>query len=144
MTTLLTILGSLCSGLCALTWLAPFAYLAVVSLRRTDEAYRMQIKKLASENGWEIVKCERMWFGSPWMFSGSGAQRIYHVTVHYHEGRPRIRRAWLRCGGWLLGAKKDKVEMRWDGVSQPLPAPVPEPPAPRAQDDPLWDQSLDG
>ncbi len=39
-------------------------------------------------------------------------QGIYHVTVLYHEGQPRIRRAWLRCGGWLLGAKNEKVELR--------------------------------
>jgi len=144
MTTLLTILGSLFTVLCVLAWLAPFAYLAVVSQRRIDEAYRVHIKKWATQNGWEVVDCRQRWFGSPWMFSNSGAQGIYHVTVLYHEGQPRIRKAWLRCGGWLLGAEKERVEMRWDGVSQPLPAPVPEPLSPLPQNDPLWDQSLDG
>jgi hypothetical protein len=112
--------------------------------RSIDAAFLTLIEKWANENGWEIVKCQRRSFGSPWMFSTSGAQGIYHVTVCYHEGQPRIRKAWLRCGGWFLGAKTEKVEMRWDGASQPLPEPVPEPLPPAPQDDPLWDRSLDG
>jgi hypothetical protein len=139
----LQILGFLCSAFCGLTFLAPFAYLAIVSLRKTDETYRIHIKKWESEKGWEIVRCERRRFASPWMFSNT-AQGIYHVTVLYQEGQPRMRRAWLRCGGWFLGWKTEKVEMRWDGLSQPLPEPAPGPPPSQPQDDPLWDQSLDG
>ncbi len=76
MTVLLTILGTLCSAVCVLAWLAPIAYLAVVSQRRIDEAYRMHIKKWASEKGWEIMNCRRRWFGSPWMFSRSGRKEF--------------------------------------------------------------------
>jgi hypothetical protein len=144
MTVLLTILGSLFSVLCVLAWIAPIVYLGLSLQKRTDEAFRANIKKWASENSWEIVNCQRRSFGSPWMFSITGAHGIYLVTVLYQEGQPRIRRAWLRCGGWLLGPKNERVEMRWDGTSRPLPTPAPEPPAPRAEDDPLWDQSLDG
>ena len=139
----LQILGFLCSGLCALAWLAPVAYLAVALQRKTDLAYRQHIRKWASENGWDIVHCQRRKFGSPWMFSNT-AQGIYHVTVLYQEGQPRMRRAWLRCGGWFLGSKTEKVEMRWDGLSEPLPEPALQPPPSRPQDDPLWDQSIDG
>ena len=144
MTTLLTILGLLFSCLCVLSWLAPLAYLMIEIHRRTDEAYRAFIRKWARENGYEIARCDRRRFGSPWMFSASGAQWIYHVTVVFQEGNARQRRAWVRCGGWLLGAKTEKLEMQWDGVSQPLPAPTAEPLPSRAQDDPLWDESLDG
>jgi hypothetical protein len=78
------------------------------------------------------------------MFSASGAQGIYHVTLAYQEGNARLRSAWVRCGGWFLGAKTEKVEMQWDGVSYPSPAPTAEALPLRPQDDPLWDQSLDG
>jgi hypothetical protein len=139
----LQILGVLCTILCVLPCLAPIAYLALATQRKTDEAYRMYIKKWASEYGWEIVHCQRRRFGSPWMLSNT-AQGIYHVTVLYQEGQPRIRRAWLRCGGWFLGSMTEKVEMRWDGLSEPLPEPAPAPRASRPQDDPLWDQSIDG
>jgi hypothetical protein len=144
MTTLLMILGSVCSGLCALAFVAPFAYLAFVSQRRADEAYRGHIKKWAGENDWEIVKCQRRWFGSPWMFSPSGSHGIYHVTVVYQEGHARQRRVWVRCGGWFLGPKTERVEMRWDGVSQPFLHPQPAPQPARSQDDPMWDRVLDG
>ena len=77
------------------------------------------------------------------MFSISGSQGIYHVTVAYQEGNARLRRAWLRCGGWFLGAKTEKLEMQWDGVSQPLPAPTAEALPSRPQDDPLWDEAFD-
>jgi hypothetical protein len=138
----LQLLGFFCTGLCVLAWFAPAAYLAVALQRETDLAYRQHIKKWASENGWEIAHCQRRKFGSPWMFTNS-ARGIYHVTLRYREGPPRIRRAWLRCGGWLLGSKSEKVEMRWDGLSEPAPEMVPGPPPSLPQDDPLWDQSID-
>jgi hypothetical protein len=139
----LQIVGVLCSVLCGLPCLAPIAYLAFAAQRKTDETYRTHIKKWASENGWEIVHCHRRRFGSPWMLFNN-AQGVYHVTVLYLEGQPRIRRAWLRCGGWFLGSMTERVEMRWDGLSQPLREPAPRLPPSRQQDDPLWDQSIDG
>ena len=143
MPVLLQILGVLCSGLCALACLAPAAYLAITLRRQADETFRQHITKWANANGWEIIQCQRRKFGSPWMFSNT-AQGIYHVTVLYDEGQPRIRRAWLRCGGWLLGSKKEQVEMRWDGLSEPLPEPTSGLQPYRPQDDLLWDPSIDG
>jgi hypothetical protein len=90
------------------------------------------------------VRCQRREFGSPWFFRQNGAQSIYHVTVQYQEGAPRSRRAWVKCGGWFLGPQTPKVEVKWDGVSQPAPAPRPEPPPFRPEDDPLWDPWVDG
>jgi hypothetical protein len=144
MTTLLTILGLLFSCLCVVSWLAPLAYLMIEIQQRTDEAYRAFIRKWASENGYEIARCDRRWFASPWMFSASGAQGIYHVTVVYQEENARQRRAWVRCGGWLLGPKTEKVEMHWDGVSQALPPRTTAELPLRPQDDPLWDEAIDG
>jgi hypothetical protein len=143
MSVAMEVLAGLCGGLCALAWFVPLLLLAIEFRRRTDDTYRAFLKRWAGENGLEILHCRRREFGSPWMFSKSGAQWVYYVTVMYHEGTPRIRRAWVRCGGWLLGPRTEKVDVRWDGVSEPLPQPEPEPEPSRPQDDPLWDPWVD-
>lgn len=140
------VLGWLCSGVCVLAWLVPLILLGREFDRRTNAADRSLLQQWARGLGWEILDCRRRWFGSPWMFSYNGAQRVYYLTVMYHEGEPRARRAWVRCGGWFFGPKTEKVELRWDGVSRPVPppqpAPAPEPSRPRS--DPLWDPWMDG
>jgi hypothetical protein len=144
MTISLQILGFLGSLLCVAVTAAPFILLAIVALRKTDSAYREMLANWARENDWQIIRCKRREFGSPWMFMKSQSQSVYHLTVQYDVGGPRIRRAWVKCGGWLLGPRTAKVEMSWDGVSQPAPPPEPEPPPSRPQDDPLWDAMIDG
>jgi hypothetical protein len=34
------------------------------------------------------------------------------VTVKDHRGR--VRRAWVRCGGWFLGMMSDHMDVEWD------------------------------
>src|SRR5437764_11004461 len=91
------LLGWLCSGLCVLAWLVPFAFLVREFNRRTDEAYRSLLKKWARGQRWEILQCQRRWFGWPWMYYNNGARWVYSLTVVYQEGEPRARRAWVRC-----------------------------------------------
>jgi hypothetical protein len=42
----------------------------------------------------------------------SNAQAVYRVKVRTRDGR--LRRGWVRCGGWLSGVLSDQVDVRWD------------------------------
>ena len=66
----------------------------------------------AEENGYEIVSSERRWFGGTFWWRKSRSQEVYYVTVRTHDGR--IRRGWVRCGGWFLGMLSDAADVEWD------------------------------
>ncbi len=136
------VLGSVCSGLCFLTFAASVISLGYFALRRVERAYQTLIGQWASESGWEILHQERRILKHPWIIEPIRNQRVYYVTVAYQDGRPFFRHAWIRCGGWTWRPENAKLEFVWDErVPQPLPPPVPETPAP--QENPLWDRWLD-
>jgi len=109
--------------------------------RKRSAAFRAMVDRWAVATGFTILRYERRIL-SPWMMSKSSLQRIFYVRVREPDGR--IRRAWLLCGGWLIGTWSDRVVIRWDGPSRP-PDPEPPPiPEPDIRDDPMWDHSLDG
>ncbi len=144
MNTLIFVLGNACALVCAAVWLAPAAYLYFWWRKETDATYQALMKRWADENGFVIVDQKRREAFSPWTFTRSGSQFVYYVTLTRPEERTRVRHAWVRCGGYFLGPKSERVEVRWDGPWRDLPAPEPPPAPPRPQDDVLWDPWVDG
>jgi hypothetical protein len=137
-----TVFGSVCSGLCIFTILAPALILVYASLRRVGRVYQKLMDEWASENGLRIIHQERRILKHPWILLPIRNQQIYYVTVEYRDGRPFFRHAWIRCGGWYWHLDSAKLEFTWDErVPQPLPPPQREDGAPRV--DPLWDPWLD-
>ena len=68
----------------------------------------------ARDNGYEIVASERRWFfRGPFFFWTGKGQEVYYVTVRTPDGR--LRRGWVRCGGFFLGMIKPTC----DGTSRP-------------------------
>jgi hypothetical protein len=137
-----TVFSLVFSLVCGCIWLAPFAYLYFRTKAAAERSYQSLLKKWAVENGWDIVHQKRCNFVSPWMFTRSGSQFVYYVAVARKEDLMRIRWAWVRCGGWLLGPKSDRIEVSWDGQWHQLPPPEPEQPS--RQDNLLWDRWMDG
>ncbi len=138
----LVALGSVCSGLCLLTFAAPLLILGYFLLRRVERAYQSLINQWASENGWEIIHQEGRLVRHPWLIDRIANQKVYFLSVKYRDGRPFYRHAWIRCGGWYWRPENAKIELRWEeGLPQPLPPPFPETSTHR--DDPLWDPWVD-
>ena len=70
------------------------------------------VREWAEKNSLELEESEfRMFRRGPFWWSGKG-QVVYRVAVR--DGQGRLRRGWVRCGGWLLGVMENKVEARWD------------------------------
>jgi hypothetical protein len=140
---LVAVSGFLCSLVCISFWFGSLIYLSYTWAAKLDRSYQPALKRWADENGWEIVHQKRCKFVSPWMFKISGMQFVYYVAVARKEDLMRIRWAWLRCGGWFLGPKSDKIEVEWDGLWHVLAPPEPTP-TQAPQDDLLWDRWADG
>jgi hypothetical protein len=137
------VFGLLCPLACIAPWLALGFYLSFKWQAETDKTYQLLLKKWADENGWDIVHRRRCKFLSPWIFSRSGSQFVYYVTVAREDNPTWARWAWVRCGGWFLGPKSDRIEVSWDGRWHRLTPPEPTPTI-TSQDDLLWDPWLDG
>ncbi len=138
----LVVLGSVCSGLCLLSFAAPLLILGYVLLRRVERAYQKLISQWASENGWGIIHQEARFYRHPWLINRISNQKVYYLAVKYLDGRPFFRHVWIRCGGWYWRPENAKIEVRWaEGLPQPLPPPLPETSTHR--DDPLWDPWVD-
>ena len=70
------------------------------------------VREWAVKNGLDLEEAEfRMFRKGPFWFSGRG-QVVYRVAARDAQGR--LRRGWVRCGGFLLGVMENKVEARWD------------------------------
>jgi hypothetical protein len=139
---LLTVLGSVCSGLCFLAYAVPIVILGFMWQRRIERAYQSLINAWAQENRWVIIRRQRCAFIHPWLITPKASQRVYFLTVTYQDGRPYFRRAWIRCGGRILRQENAEIEVSWEeGLPQPLPPAAPEAGNPR--EDPLWDEWFD-
>lgn len=70
------------------------------------------LTRWAAGNGYRIIKCEhRKVLKGPYLFTSSNNQMIYHITVEDAYGN--IRRAWVRCGSYHLGAWREVIDVRW-------------------------------
>ena len=70
------------------------------------------LNRWAGDNDYEIVSSERCWFWRGPFFWSSKSQEVYYVTIRTPNNR--LRRGWVRCGGWFLGLLSDDAEVRWD------------------------------
>ena len=71
------------------------------------------LSQWAASNGYRIIESERRkFFKGPFFWGSSNNQIIFRVTVQDAYGN--IRRGWVRCGSYLLGAWNDEVDFRWD------------------------------
>ena len=71
------------------------------------------VERWAERNGFEVVgKTWLMFGGRAFWWRRSQYHMVYYVTVRNPEGR--IRRAYIRCGSWLLGLFSDHVTVVWD------------------------------
>jgi hypothetical protein len=71
------------------------------------------IGRWAAENGYRLLGREYRWFRrGPFWWRTTDKMAVYHVTVEDREGR--VRRAWVRCGGWFLGLFSDQVTVEWE------------------------------
>ncbi len=74
---------------------------------------RRMVDRWAEENGFRLIDREYRWFfRGPFWWRTSDKMAVYHVTVEDSSGR--VRRAFIRCGGWLLGLLSDRVDVEWE------------------------------
>ena len=70
------------------------------------------IDNWATQCGFRVVDSRYCWFwNGPFFLTTSKGQMVYYVTVEDRDGR--VRRAWVRCGGWFLGMMSDRVDVEW-------------------------------
>ena len=92
----------------------------IIHIKITNKASNEHLAQLghwAEKNSFTIVKHKSPGV-NPWMFAKSTAQRVYHVTLTDQNGEKHS--AWVRTGGFLLGAITDQVDVRWVG-GEPRP-----------------------
>jgi hypothetical protein len=74
---------------------------------------RALVEGWAQRQGYTLEACECRWLRrGPYLWMSSNAQAVYRVKVRTRDGR--LRRGWVRCGGWLSGVLSDQVDVRWD------------------------------
>jgi hypothetical protein len=145
MVTLLSILGSICTGVFILPWLMIFFWAVKQDLWRQDErairdSQRLQalLPEWAKKEGYSVLFRERLQFWST-PFIPNNRRVDYRIIVEDAQGQSR--RGWVRFGGWPRGIYSTRAKVIWE---QPQPAR-------RAssnrlndlRDDPLWDDWLD-
>ncbi len=71
------------------------------------------LARWARRNGYEVLRAKFLFFGGKafWWRRGRG-HFVYYVTIRNAQGH--IRRAYVRCGSWLLGLLSDHVTVEWD------------------------------
>jgi hypothetical protein len=71
------------------------------------------LQQWADKNGYRILQQEyRNFFKGPFFWTSSKGQTVYYVTVSDSAGK--VRKGWVRCGGWFLGLLSDNIEVCWD------------------------------
>jgi hypothetical protein len=84
---------------------------------------RSILEQWAKACGYKLLRVRRSFrIGGPFFWRTSKAQTVFHVRL-YDPGLRRIRRAWVRCGGFWSGMSSDEVEVRWEehSVTDSLP-----------------------
>ena len=72
------------------------------------------LQEWANKNGYKIIKSEYRWsrVGPYFWSAGSRSYRIFLVTLETSDGK--IKKGWVRLGGFILGLLSDKVEVKWE------------------------------
>lgn len=130
------LVGVLFTLLCSAVWLAPFFLLHRDAEKKRDDKAALLLKDWAMENGYSLIRQESIGLG-PFLLKSSN-QRVYEVVVADREGR--MRHGWVLCGDWFMGMRSRYVKVSWD-ESAPEPTPAP---TSLGENDPLWDDELDG
>ncbi|MCU0519480.1 MAG: hypothetical protein MUF84_02140 [Anaerolineae bacterium] len=77
------------------------------------------LTRWAAASGYVIVEARpALFYRGPFFWSGRG-QFVYRIAVRDGEGH--LKAGWARCGDWLLGVAKYKVEVSWDKVPDAKP-----------------------
>jgi len=71
------------------------------------------VERWAADNGYRLLDREYRWLlrGPFWWRTGKG-MAVYHVTVQDASGR--VRKGYIRCGGWFLGLLSDRIDVEWE------------------------------
>jgi hypothetical protein len=88
---------------------------------------RSILKQWAEACGYKLLRVRRSFaLGGPFFGRTSKAQALFHVRLYDPELR-RIRRAWVRCGGFWSGMSSDEVVVSWEerSAADSLPAGAP-------------------
>lgn len=74
---------------------------------------RRLIDEWAARNQYRVLdrRWKMLWFG-PFWWRTSKHQRVHRVTVQDREGKTR--KAWIRCGGFVMDLMSDKMTVEWD------------------------------
>ncbi|HZS94004.1 MAG TPA: hypothetical protein VFA78_04345 [Chloroflexota bacterium] len=74
---------------------------------------RSILDRWARRNGYRIIDREvRLLRRGPFFLTTGQNQEVYRVTVE--DGNRRVRRGYVRCGGFLFGLLSDRADVRWD------------------------------
>jgi hypothetical protein len=91
--------------------LALVALFVAILLFRYSRAKSI-LEQWAATNEYEIVSSEHRWLGGPFLWGTSASQEVYYVTIRTPNGR--IRKGWVRCGGWFWGFFSNQADVEWD------------------------------
>ncbi len=71
------------------------------------------IRQWAATRHYQLLGMNHQWFwyGPFWWRTAKG-QMVYHVTLRDSAGQ--IRKAWIRCGSFLLGLLSDDIAVEWE------------------------------
>ena len=71
------------------------------------------LQKWAEREGHTIIDSEWKWalYGPFFFTCTSQSQRVFKVTLRTKDGR--LRKAWVRLGGYFLGLMSDQVDVKW-------------------------------
>jgi hypothetical protein len=73
---------------------------------------RSLLEQWAGAGGYRILASERRFFRrGPFFFTTAKGQEVFYVTVE--DESARVRRAYVRVGGFFWGMFSDKVSVRW-------------------------------
>jgi len=71
------------------------------------------LERWANRNSYKLVASEYRGFAKgPFFWTSSKGQAVYYVTVQDERGK--IRKGWVRCGGWWSGLMSDEATAKWE------------------------------
>lgn len=78
----------------------------------SEKRSQAMLQRWAGQNGYQLVKINRSWFGGPFWWRKGRDQSVFTITVCDRAGRYRSGHAL--CGDWFLGMWSDAVRVEWN------------------------------